>query len=56
MTNASKKDLHWGSAAVYYYDKVGKQLSGKVKDKGYKASRINGSNFSLKPGETEGRP
>lgn len=53
VTNTSDKPTHWGSAAVYYYDKSGKQLSAKIKETTYPASRVNGSNFTFKPGETK---
>lgn len=53
ITNTTDKDLHWGSAAVYYYDKAGKQLEAKINDKPYTASRVNGSNLTLKPNETK---
>ncbi len=53
VTNKTDKDIHWASAAVYYYDKAGKQLEAQIKDKTYKASRVNGSNFTLKPKETK---
>jgi hypothetical protein len=51
ITNTSDKDIHWGSAAIYYYDKSGKQLEAKIGERVLKASRINGSNFSFAPKE-----
>lgn len=53
IENTSDKDIHWASAAIYYYDKGEKQLSAKIRDKTYKSSRINGSNFTFKPHETK---
>ncbi|MBX3198482.1 MAG: hypothetical protein KF894_10150 [Labilithrix sp.] len=53
VTNTTDKDLHWASAVVYYYDKAGNQLESVIKDKPYKASRMNGSSFTLKPNETK---
>jgi hypothetical protein len=53
ITNTSDKDIHWASAAIYYYDKSGKQLSAEIRDRTYKSSRINGSNFTFKPHETK---
>ena len=53
ITNTTDKDIHWGSAAVYYYDKAGKQLEAKFGEKTLKAYRVNGSNLSLKPNQTK---
>lgn len=53
VTNTTDKPLHWGSAAVYYYDKSGKQQETTINDKPYKVARVNGSNFTLKPKETK---
>lgn len=53
VTNKTGKDIHWASAAVYYYDESGKQLEATIKNKPYKSSRINGSSFTLKPKETK---
>ena len=53
VTNTTDKPIHWGSAAVYYYDKAGEQLETQIRDKTYKVSRVNGSNFTLKPKETK---
>jgi hypothetical protein len=53
VTNKTDKIVHWASAAVYYYDRAGKQLETTIKDKPYKASRVNGSSFTLKPKETK---
>lgn len=53
VENTSDKDIHWASASVYYYDKAGKQIEVKLKDRPdkYKKSSINGSNFTFKPKE-----
>lgn len=53
VENTSDKDIHWASAAAYYYDKAGKQIEVETKDKKskYKSYTVNGSNFSLKPKE-----
>jgi len=53
VENTSDKDIHWGSVAVYYYDKSGKQVEVELKDRKekFKAARSNGSNFTFKPKE-----
>jgi hypothetical protein len=53
VTNTTDKDIHWGSVAVYYYDKAGKQLETDIKGTKYKSGRENGSTMSLKPNETK---
>jgi len=53
VTNETDRPIHWASAAIYYYDKSGKQLTVTLKDKPYEAARVNGSNFTLKPQETK---
>ena len=53
VENTSDKPIHWASAAIYYYDKSGKQLSATIRKHAYKSSRINGSNFTFKPHETK---
>lgn len=53
LTNKTDKDISWASAAVYYYDKSGKQLEATTNGKSYKLARINGSTFTLKPKETK---
>jgi len=53
VTNKSDKDTNWGSVAIYYYDKSGKQLDVTLKGKTYSVERTNGSSFTFKPGETK---
>jgi hypothetical protein len=53
VTNTTDKPIHWGSVAIYYYDKAGKQLEAEIDGKKFAASRSNGSNFTLKPNETK---
>lgn len=52
VTNTTDSPLHWGSSAVYYYDKAGKQLSTEIRGTKYSVHRMNGSSFTLKPKET----
>ncbi len=53
VENTSERPIQWASAAVYYYDKAGKQLEVELKDRKekFKSSTVNGSNFTLKPKE-----
>ncbi|MFO0593134.1 MAG: hypothetical protein U0441_36665 [Polyangiaceae bacterium] len=53
VENTSDRPIQWASAAVYYYDKSGKQISVELKDRKetFKKSTINGSNFTMKPKE-----
>jgi hypothetical protein len=53
VKNTTDRPVKWGSAAVYYYDAEGRQLEAELGGRRLRASRANGANFYLAPGETK---
>lgn len=53
VTNTGDKPIHAASAAAYYYDKADKPIEAEVWGKKARVAKVDGSLFTLEPGETK---